>query len=388
MTPSMTIRTLAAAVGLLAMGPLAGAAENLVYFGTYTGPRSQGIYVSRFDATTGRLSKPELAAATPSPSYLVVDPKARFLYAVNEVDAFQGEKAGSVTAFAVDAATGRLSRLSDASTKGTGPCHLSLDRTGRHLLVANYGGGSVAVLPVREDGSVGPAVSFVQHTGHGADKERQEAPHAHDAAVDPGNRFAIVADLGLDKLLVYGFDPGTGALTPAPTAFVSSKPAAGPRHFDFHPNGRFVFSLNEMSLTLSSYLYDAARGTLAEVQTASTLPAGVDVTPKMSGAEVRVHPSGRFVYASNRGPDSVAVFSVDPDKGTFRLVEVVPTGGKTPRNFTIDPTGAFLLAANQDSDSVVVFKIDPASGRLARTGTSVTVGTPVCVTFAPPHAAP
>ena len=381
------VRTLALIATLFAAALTAGAAESLVYFGTYTGPKSRGIYVSRFDAATGRLSPPALAAATPNPSFLVSHPNGRFLYAVNEVDEFKGEKAGSASAFAIDAATGRLSLLSDASTKGTGPCHLSLDRTARHLLVANYGGGSVAVLPVGENGALGPATSFVQHTGRGP-KENQEAPHAHAIAVDAANRFVLVADLGLDKVLAYAFDAAAGTLSPAPAAFAAMKPGSGPRHFDFHPNGRFVFELNEMLLTLGSYRYDPASGALAEIQTVSTLPAGVAVGLGMSGAEIQVHPSGRFVYASNRGHDSIAVFSVDRDKGTVQSVEVVPTGGKTPRNFTLDPTGAYLLAANQGSDSVVVFRIDPGTGRLTRTADSVTVGAPVCVTFAPAASRP
>jgi 6-phosphogluconolactonase len=389
MNPSIqtSIRTLAAAAALFAVVRSGSAADTFVYFGTYTGPKSQGIYVSRFDAATGRLSAPELAAATPNPSFLALHPNGRFLYAVNELDEFHGEKAGSVTAFAIDAATGRLSQVSEASTKGTSPCHLSLDRTGRHLFVANYGGGSVAVLPVREDGTLSAATSFIQHTGHGGLKG-QEAPHAHDIALDAANRFALVADLGLDKLLVYGFDAAAGTLTAAPVAFAASKPGAGPRHFDFHPGGRLVFSLNELSLTLGSYRYDPATGSLTEILTTSTLPAGVNVTPNLSGAELRVHPSGRFVYASNRGHDSIAVFSVVGDKGTLHAVEVVPTGGKTPRSFTIDPTGAWLLAANQGSDSVIVFRIDPKTGRLSRTDATVTVVAPVCVTFVPARSGP
>ncbi len=376
------VRALVAAATFFATARCGTATDTFVYFGTYTGPKSRGIYVSRFATTTGRLSAPALAAVTPNPSFLALHPNGRFLYAVNELDEFHGEKAGSVTAFAIDRVTGHLSQLSEASSRGTGPCHLSLDRTGRHLFVANYGGGSVAVLPVREDGTLGAATSFVQHTGHGVSKE-QEAPHAHDIALDAANRFALVADLGLDKLLVYGFDAAAGILTPGPVAIAASKPGAGPRHFDFHPGGRLVFSLNELSLTLGSYRYDPGTGSLTEAQTTSTLPAGVNVTPNLSGAELRVHPSGRFVYASNRGHDSIAVFSVEGDQGMVQLVEVVPTGGKTPRNFTIDPTGAWLVAANQGSDSVVVFRIDPKTGRLSRTHASVPVVAPVCVTFAP-----
>ena len=377
----LLVRTFALLAALVAALP-AVAADSLVYFGTYTGPKSQGIYVSRFDAATGRLSTPELAVATPNPSFLVSHPNGRRLYAVNELDEFRGEKAGSASAFAIDATTGRLSLLGDASTKGTGPCHLSLDKTARHLFVANYGGGSVAVLPVREEGGLGPASSFVQHTGRGP-KDNQEAPHAHAIAVDPANRFALVADLGLDKLLVYAFDAAAGTLGVAPATFAALKPGSGPRHFAFHPNGRFVFEVNEITLTLGSFRYDPASGSLTEIQTVSTLPDGVAVTPEMSGAEIEIHPSGRFVYASNRGHDSIAVFAVDGDKGTLRKVEVVLAGGKTPRGFTLDPTGAFLLAANQGSDTVVVFRIDPATGRLTRTAHSVTVGTPVSVAFAP-----
>jgi 6-phosphogluconolactonase len=385
---SMIVTVGLLSVGILASGgaaasPAGGAEGALVYLGTYTGSGSRGIYVSRFDAATGRLSPPELAASTANPSFLAVHPSGRFLYAVNELDEFQKEKAGAASAFAIDASTGMLRTLSQVSTRGPGPCHVSLDGSGRHAFVANYGGGSVAVLPVSEDGSLGPATSFVQHTGRGPNAERQEGPHAHEAVVDPSGRWLWVADLGLDKVLAYRFDAAKGALAAPAAAAATLAPGSGPRHFAFADGGRLVFVLAEMALTLTSFRVNPSTGASTAVQTVSTLPAGNHPTPNDSGAEVQVHPSGRFLYASNRGPDSIAVFSIDTAKGTLKQIEVVPSGGKTPRGFSIDPSGRYLLVANQDSGNVVVFAIDGATGRLKTVGEPARVGTPVSVAFVP-----
>ena len=378
-------------LGLLTLGLVTwassatvGAEGSLVYFGTYTGSGSQGIYVSHFDEKTGRLSPPELAASTPNPSFLAVHPSGRFLYAVNELDEFQKEKAGAASAFEIDASSGRLHALSQASTRGTSPCHVSLDAAGRHAFVANYGGGSIAVLPIGEDGSLGPATSFVQHVGHGPNAERQEGPHAHEVVIDPSGRWLWAADLGLDKVLGYRFDAVKGALATPAAAAATLAPGSGPRHFAFADGGRLVFVLAEMALTVTAFRVNPATGAATDVQTLSTLPEGISPTAKDSGAELQVHPSGRFLYASNRGPDSITVFSIDAAKGVLKQIEVVSSGGKTPRGFSIDPSGRYLLVGNQDSSNAVVFAIDGNTGRLKAVGEPVRVETPVSVAFVPP----
>lgn len=352
--------------------------EFLVYFGTYTRGNSKGIYVSRFDASSGKLSAPELAAETPNPSFLAVHPSRRLLYAVSEIGNYEGRKTGAVSAFSIDAASGKLTFLNRVSSGGGGPCHLVVDQTGKNVLVANYGGGSVAVLPIQSDGTLAEASAFVQHTGSSVNPKRQQQPHAHSINVSANNRYAVAADLGLDQVLVYRFDATKGLLSANQPPFAKVKPGAGPRHYAFHPNGRFAYTINELHSTVTAFAWNGRRGTLAELHTASTLPE--DFKDVSHTAEVQVHPSGRFLYGSNRGHDSIAVFAIDR-KGTLNPVERVSTGGKTPRNFGIDPTGSYLFAANQNSDNVVVFRIDKASGRLTPTGTVLEVYAPVCVKF-------
>jgi 6-phosphogluconolactonase len=382
LTPRTLSALVAAALAAGAAAPTrstARAAPSLVYFGTYTGAKSRGIYVSTFDTATGRLGAPRLAAETESPSFLALHPSRPLLYAVNEVDNFEGKKEGSVSAFAIDAATGDLKALSRASSGGGGPCHLSVDRSGRRVLVANYGRGSVASLPIKGDGGVEAPSSFVQHQGSSADPKRQTRPHAHMIETDPSNKFALAADLGLDEVLVYRFDAGDGQLRPSDPPFARVEPGSGPRHFAFSPDGRDLYVLNEMRITVTAFKYDAGR--LTSYQTVSALPAGVSPTPDDSGAEIMAHPSGRFVYASLRGPDSLAVFARDAATGKLSLVEHTPAGGHKPRGFAVDPSGRWLLAAHQTSDSVAVFKIDPATGRLTATGQTLEVGAPVSIAF-------
>ena len=294
---------------------------------------------------------------------------------------FDGKESGSVSAFSIDAKSGTLTLLNQESSVGTGPAHLIVDTTGRNVLVANYGGGSVAALPIGTDGKLKPSTAFVQHTGSSVNPQRQNRPHAHSINVDPGNRFAYVADLGLDKVLIYRFDAATGTLVANDPPFAQVKPGAGPRHFAFHPKGRFAYVINEIDLTVTAFASDAAKGALTEVQTVSSLPPGESVQTGYSTAEVQVHPSGRFLYGSNRGHNSLSVFAIDEKTGRLTYVENVPTQGSTPRGFGIDPTGAFLLAGNQRSDSVVVFRIDQKTGRLTPTGQTLTIGSPVCVKF-------
>jgi 6-phosphogluconolactonase len=355
--------------------------DLLVYFGTYTGAKSKGIYVSRLDSSSGALSAPELAAEVANPSFLAVHPTRDFLYAVNEVSDYGDKPTGSVTAFAIDRSTGKLVALNQQSSVGAGPAHLVADKSGENVLVANYGGGSVTVLPIGQDGKLKPASAAVQHTGSSVNPERQKAPHAHSINVDPDNRLASVADLGLDKILIYRFNAGEGSLVPNEPPFVSVQAGACPRHFAIHPQGRFAYVINEMHCTVTAFSRDPVRGGLTPLQTISTLPSGEPVRPGYSTADVQVHPSGRFLYGSNRGHDSIVVLAIDPASGMLTYVQNEPTGGQTPRGFGIDPSGAYLLAANQRSDSVVVFRIDPQTGRLAPTGKTVDVGAPVCVKF-------
>ena len=360
----------------------AGGREYWVYFGTYTGAKSKGIYVSRMDAT-GKLSEPELAATTVNPTFLATDPRQHFLYAANEIGNYQGQKAGGVTAFALDAKTGKLTQLNEQSSGGDGPCHVSVDATGKTVLVANYGGGSVAALPVNADGSLAPAATFIQHQGSSIVPQRQAGPHGHCIFADPANRFALACDLGLDKVLVYKLDAKKALLTPNDPPFVALHPGAGPRHLAFHPNGKFVYVIDELDCTLTVFTYDAKHGSLTEIQSLSTLPAGETKKSNFSCAEVVVHPSGKFLYGSNRGHNTIVLFRIDEKTGKVTLVEHTPTGGKTPRNFNVDPSGHFLLAANQDSGNVLAFSIDPKTGHLTPTGQQLQMGSPVAIVFVP-----
>ena len=354
------------------------AAEYIVYFGT-AGPRSKGIYASRFDPSTGKLGEPEIAAEAKSPSFLAVHPSLKSLYAVGETGG-RG-RAGTVSAFSMDRKTGKLTLVNTVSSAGAGPCHLVVDKSGKNVLVANYSGGSVAVLPIRSDGSLGEHTSFVQHNGSSVDKGRQEGPHAHSINVSPDNRFAVVADLGLDQILVYRFDAGAGKLTPNDPPFAKVAPGAGPRHFTFHPNGKFGYVINEMGSTVTAYSYDAKRGAFTEVQTISSLPA--DFKGTNYDSEVITDRAGRFLYGSNRGHDSIALFSIDSAKGTLRFVETVSSQGKFPRNFNLDPTGGWMLVGNQNTDNVAVYKVDRKTGRIAPTGQQIQAPAPICIKFVP-----
>jgi 6-phosphogluconolactonase len=363
--------------------PVAGARaeEALAYVGTYTEQGSEGIYAYRFDPATGRSTSLGLAARTDNPSFLAVDPKGRFLYAVNETGAFQGEPTGAISVFAIDRGSGRLDLVQQVSSLGRDPAHLSLDKTGRYLLAANYSGGSVAVFPVGHDGRLGPRSAFVQHAGSSVNPDRQAGPHPHSIQVTPDNRFVLVTDLGLDKLLMYGFDETAGSLTPGRPEFVAMDPGAGPRHIAFAPSGKFVYAVNELASTVAVFAYDPGPGTLVRKQTVPTLPK--DFSGKNTAAEIAVDAKGRFLYVSNRGDDSIGVFGIDPKKGDLTPVERVPSGGRTPRQFLIDPTGAWLFAANQNSNNINIFKIDPASGRLTATSGALKVVSPVCMLIVP-----
>ncbi len=362
--------------------PVQSPDDWIMYVGTYTRAPSKGIYAYRFKGATGEVAPigaAGLAAETENPSFLAVHPNQRFLYAVNEISRYEERDAGSVSAFSIDRSSGTLTLLNRVASRGGGPCHVSIDRSGKWLFAANYGGGSVAAFPVHDDGTLGEASAFFQHAGASVNKARQSGPHAHGAVVSPDNRFVLVPDLGLDRVFTYRLDPAAGGLAPGEPGFAAIAPGSGPRHVAFRPDGKFAYVLKEMLSAVVAFRYDAGRGTLAELQTLSTLPEGF--SGENSGAEIATHPNGRFLYASNRGHDSIAIFRIDAAKGTLTPVDRVSTQGKTPRSFAIDPSGRFLIAANQNSGTLVIFRIDQATGALTATETAVQVPSPVSVVF-------
>ncbi len=372
--------------GVSAAEPKAAVANKTLwtYIGTYTSAKSKskGIYLARLDQTTGTLTAASVAAEVKNPSFLAIHPSRPLIYAIGEIADFRGKRVGAVSALAIDTRSGKLTLLNQQSSQGAGPCHVAVDRTGRCVLAANYGGGSVACLPIQADGRLGEAKSFFQHEGSSVNRKRQAGPHAHGIYVDPANRFVFVPDLGLDKVMIYRLDAARALMTPNVPASASVPPGSGPRHLAFHPSGRFAYVINEMGSTLSAFRYDAQRGSLKLLETVSTLPA--DFQGQNTTAEVIVHPSGKFVYGSNRGHDSIAAFAVDEATGKLRLLGHESTQGKNPRAFNIDPSGRWLLAANQNGDNVVVLRLDPATGRLSPTGHSITVSMPVSVEFRKP----
>ena len=348
-----------------------------VYLGSYAKGPEQGITLCEFHPSSGKLEKKKVFGGIANPSFLEIHPSKKFLFAVNEIGSYEGKEAGSVTAFSINPDTGGISEIDRLSTKGGAPCHLSIDAKGKTLFVANYSGGSVISFRIRKDGGLKER-TFVQHEGSSVDPRRQTGPHGHSIKPDPSGKRVYAADLGLDKVLVYKVGKG-GNLKPSDPPFANTQPGGGPRHIDFHPSGKFAYVNLEMTSKVSVFVHDAKTGALKEIQTVSTLPENFE--PHNSTAEVLVHPSGKFVYCSNRGHDSIAVFSIDGNSGKLTFVEREPTGGKTPRNFCIDPSGAFLLAANQSSNNVVVFKIDGKTGALAPTGSSIETPKAVCVRF-------
>ncbi len=359
--------------------------STLVYIGTYTNDgKSKGIYSFALQGGQEGSQNPTLvplgvAAEAKNPAFLEVDVKRRLLFAVNEMDTFDGKRGGAVSAYSMNPQTGALTLINQQSAMGRGPCHLVLDRTGKNVLVANYGEGNVAVIPVGSEGKLGAATSVVQHEGKSVDPGRQRGPHAHAVAMSPDNKFAFVCDLGLDKVMIYKFDAENGKITANDPAFATVKPGSGPRHIAFRPDGKFAYVNNEMTSTVTAFAYDAAAGKLTEVQTLSTLPEGVKVSN--STAEIAVHPSGKFLYVSNRGHDSIALFNVDQEKGTLTFVEAQETGGKVPRHFGIDPSGKHLIIENQRTNQVGVCAIDQATGRFKAPALLLEVGSPVCAVF-------
>ena len=361
--------------------PIASFAQQprmLVHIGTYTGGESEGIYSFILDLAAGELVPHGEVTPSVNPSFLAMHPSHRFLYAVNETATFQGQEGGGVSAFAVDSKTGALTLLNQKPSGGAAPCHLVVDKTGQNVLIANYTGGSVASLRIQADGSLGETSSFIQHKGSSV-TPRQSAPHAHSIDMDYANRFAFCSDLGLDKVLVYRFNARRGKLILAGAA--TSAPASGPRHFAMHVSGHFGYGINEIDMTVNTYQYRPITGTLRSIQTLSTLPPGEKKGEGMSTAEILCHPSGRWVYGSNRGHDTIVVYSIDQQTGKLIYVENEPTGGKTPRSFGIDPTGTFLLAANQGTNDIHIFRINQQTGELDPTGHGISCPSPVCVIF-------
>jgi len=362
---------------LLSMTAAAGPAGVRFFIGTYTRKGTEGIYTTVLDPATGRLSKPVLAAKARHPSFVAIHPSKRFLYAVGEgARPSTGGGKGAV-AFSVDPESGKLTELNQQDAGGTGPCHLAVDPAGTRLIVANYGSGSVAVFPVGVDGRLGERSQLIQHEGSGPNERRQKGPHAHGVTLDVTGRYAFICDLGIDKVMVYRLSRESTTLLPADPPAAVTPPGGGPRHAAFAPDGRHLFVINELDSTVTTYRWDAAAGALRQLGTVSTLPS--DFKDRNTTAEIAVHPSGRFVYGSNRGHDSIAVFACDAESGKLDRVQIQPCGGETPRCFTLDPSGRFLLVANQATSSIVVYRVDPKSGRLTPTGNEISVSMPVCV---------
>jgi len=355
--------------------------ELIVYVGTYTSGDSEGVYICRLDLSSGELSLLKTVKGLVNPSFLAVDSRHRYLYSVNEVMKFDGRTGGAVSAFSINRKTGDLKFLNQQPTRGAAPCHLIVDRSDKFVLAANYGGGNVSVFPILSDGRLGAMTDFVQHQGSGLDPKRQEAPHAHSINMAPSNRYAFAADLGIDKIMIYKFNPEEGKLNPNDEPWVELKPGAGPRHFTFHPNGRYAYVINELNSTITAFSYNETRGSLKEVQTVSTLPEGF--SGRNSCADIHVSPSGKFIYGSNRGHDSIVIFAIDIQTGKLTYVGHQPTQGSTPRNFAIDPTGTFLLAANQRSNNIVTFRINSQTGNLIPADSVIKIPSPVCIKMLP-----
>jgi 6-phosphogluconolactonase len=361
------------------------ASSYFVYAGTYTGPESKGIYSYRYAPKTGQLTPMGLTASLANPSFLVTDPQHRYLYAVSEMGEGPGANSykanGSISSFSINRKTGALTLLNKVDSLGGGPCHLVVDKTGKMLFVANYGSGSVASFAIKADGSIGEKTGFDQHTGSSVDPARQKGPHAHAVVLSPDNRFLFVPDLGMDQIKVYRVDAAKGTFAPNDPPFATVKPGLGPRHFTFGRGAKFAYAVCEMGSSVAVFAYDSTKGSLTPVQTISTLPG--DFTGKDNSAEIEVDRSGRFLYASNRGSDSITVFAIDPVKGTLAPVQVAPTEGKIPRNFALDPGGKYLLAANQNSGQVVAFAVDQTTGKLTATGQVQDIASPVSILFVP-----
>lgn len=350
-----------------------------LYAGTYTTGKSKGIYVLEFNVNTGSLIQKDFCSGIENPSFLVVDRNKKFLYAVSEIENFENEKSGGIYAYKIDQENHSLHFINSVFSNGAHPCHLTIDRNDKYVIVANYSGGNISVIKINDDGSLGKRTDFVQHYGKSLNKSRQEAPHTHSVNIDASNKFVIAADLGIDKLMLYKFDDVNGKLNPTEQIYIETNPGAGPRHFTFHPNGKFAFVINELDCTITSLHFNPIDYLIEQIETVSTLPG--DFNGENTCADIHVHPNGKFIYGSNRGHDSIAVFYFDETAGKLSLIQHQSTLGRTPRNFAIDPSGKFLLTANQNSDSIIVFSIDQLTGKLSATNQKIEIPSPVCLQF-------
>ncbi len=354
-----------------AMSQIAPADTCFVYVGSYTKGPEEGISCLKFDEATGKIENLGFVAAAPNPTFLAIDAKGEFLYAIHE------RQPGTVAAYKIDRATGKLTLLNTEGTKGNGPCHVFVDKARKNLLAANYGSGSVTCLPIKADGCLAPASSFIQHAGKGPNAGRQEGPHAHGVYLSPDEKFALVADLGTDKINVYKFDAAKGLLTPnTPDAGVTA-PGAGPRHGTFSPDGSKFYIINELDNTVTSFAWDAAKGTLTAIESVSTLPEAVKDN---STAEIEFHPNGRVLYGSNRGHNSIVRYEVDA-AGKLKFVDTTSTTGPAPRHFAVHPNGKWMLAGNQSAETLVTYAVDPGTGKLTQQGQPMTLRSPVCMVY-------
>lgn len=376
------VRAAACLIAVLSLIPQSTAQTLRLYVGTYTTGESssKGVYTCEFNTETGRITQPVLAAELKNPSFLAIHPAGRFVYAVNEFSEGGGRGKGGVTALEVQP-DGSLKKINDQPSPGGAPCHCNVDSTGTTLLIANYGGGNVVAYPIAADGSLQPASSVQEHVGSSIDKSRQEAPHAHSINLSSDNRFAYAADLGLDKILIYNFNAAAHTLTPANPPAAAVTPGGGPRHFAIHPSGRFAWTNNELTMIVTGFRRNPEDGSLFPIQEITTIPGGYN--GRKSTAECLVHPTGKFLYVSNRGHETITVYTIDETTGLLNYVENENTGGREPRNFFIESFGRWLLAENQNTDSIVVFSIDPKTGALQPNGQSVSVGRPVCIRALP-----
>jgi 6-phosphogluconolactonase len=366
-------------IGIIFIAQTASAGELFVFFGTHASGANKGFSVARFDTVSGILTTPKFITEAAAPAFFVIHPDGKHLYSCNSIDSFAGQASGAISAYSIDPLTTRLTLINQKPTGGSNPSYISLDASGRFALVANYNGGNIAVISIKPDGSLGERTAFIQHTGSSIHPVRQTMPHAHSIKLDPLNRFALVCDLGLDKVFVYRFDQKTGSLAPNDPPFAQITPGSGPRHLAFHPNGRIVYVMNEISSTVGVFAWDPQQGKLSELQTVSALPS--DFKGVNTSAEIAVHPNGKFLYCTNRGHDSMAVFAIDPVSGHLTLIENIATQGHSPRNFTFDPTGRWIIVTNHGSDNAMVFRVDEHTGKLTPTGNPVTVAYPFCERF-------
>ncbi|WP_372635691.1 beta-propeller fold lactonase family protein [Fodinibius sp.] len=356
------------------------ASEEVIYVGTFAGRGGEGLYVYEFDRETGALDQLQTVSDREAPDFQALHPEGTYLYSVSDEAFAEDSDHGTISAYRIDRETGMLSLINEQSVEGQGPAHVSVDPKGRFAYVSNYSGGNLSVFAIDpEDGSLGQAVDVVQHEGNSVNKERQNAPHVHSAIPSADGRFIYVSDLGTDRIMIYEVDQNSGELNPAEVPYAESTPGSGPRHFTFHPDSNYAYSAEELSSTVAVFQTDPSTGALTEIQRISMLPETYE-EPGNSAADIHISPDGRFLYASNRGHDSLVLYEIDQNSGKLSLVGHEPTRGGHPRNFMIDREGTYVLVANMDDDNIVVFERNKATGELSYTGQQIEVPMPVCLT--------